>query len=708
MSEQTPPQRSEGPTSEGEERKPSTPAGAASPRWLDPGTLMGLALPALVTALLIESYIAYFRDSYFTGGFLTHYYCRTTGDVVTYFAASVAVDLSLYGSAALILAGLMKGVRRLTPRGLLIMGFVLGLVPVFYGTILFEILAYVKDPAKIFHTGTNAGDWWTSLMAVKDEILTALGKVALHVLIYALVWFAISYLRSKLRRAGEVVRRPLVGRLLVIVLLLVPGVSLVFQPSPLLAEGLERKLSFKLIQGGLNQLSDYDGDSFGLLKAPRDHAPCDYTRYPCAVEVRGDGIDQNGIGGDLAPEPVGALETAAFAREVIDPKLPTSGRKRHVVLIALESVRYDVIGRRHKEQDVMPFLTGLAEQGASAKYAYSHRGYTLPSIYTMLTGRHEPLDVESTIFDDLNTLGYHTAAYSCSDWRYGDVKTLTHMVAANRYFDAQDARDERIYDGDDPTHLLISEKVLNREIGTMLATRPKDDPLFLFINYESTHYAYDSPQLEDIIAPRLAYWEISRENKDRVVEGYLNAAANVDRALGVLFELLKTHGILQDALVIITSDHGESLYDGDFLGHGHRLINEEMHIPFIVLNPGRGVPLEEPLGLVDVRKLIHDHLAADPDPAGRFKTRDDLHVFQHVGTLRDPLEIGWVNTKERLNIDLQQRVFRRMAHDAETPTRWQPLPATLPADAVELVHTWERYQGKYFGDHDAPAETPSN
>ena len=98
----------------------------------------------------------------------------------------------------------------------------------------------------------------------------------------------------------------------------------------------------------------------------------------------------------------------------------------------------------------------------------------------------------------------------------------------------------------------------------------------------------------------------------------------------------------------------------------------------------------------------------DPDPAGRFKTRDDLHVFQHVGTLRDPLEIGWVNTNERLNIDLQQRVFRRLAHDAETPTRWQPLPATLPADAVELVHTWERYQGKYFGDHDAPAETPSN
>ena len=694
MSEHTPP-NVESPS------PPESTAGTRPAKWLDPAALMTIALPALLAALLIEAYIAYFRDSYFTGGFLNNYYCRTAGDVATYFVAALALDLTLYGGCALVLMGLMKLVRRLTPRTILVVGFCLGLIPVFYGTILYEILAYVKDPTRVLHTGTNAGGWWATLMAVKDEILIALAKVGVLAAVYGVLWFGIRFLRTRLRRTKSISARPLLARLGMVLVLLVPGFFFVFQPSPLLAEGLERKLSFKLIQGGLNQLSDYDGDSFGLLKSPRDHAPYDYTRYPCAVEQRGDGIDQNGIGGDLAPTPVGPLEKDAFGRETITPTLPPPTRRRHVVLLALESVRYDVIGRYHGDQEVMPFLNRVAKQGASARYAYSHRGYTLPSIYTMLTGRHEPLAVDSTLFDDLNSLGYHTAAFSCSDWRYGDVKTLTHMVRADTYFDAQDARDERLYDGDDPTHLLISEKTLNRELGTFLDTRPPGDPLFLFLNYESTHYAYDSPELEDIIAPRLSYWEISRENKDRVVEGYLNAAANVDRAIEVLFGLLRDHNILDDALIIITSDHGESLYDGDFLGHGHRLIDEEMHIPFIVLNPGRGVPLEEPLGLVDVRRLIHNHLGKAPDPTAKFITRDEVHVFQHVGTLRDPLEIGWVNTRERLNIDLHRRLFRRVPRGTERPDRWQPLPETMPSDMVQLVHTWERFQGRYFGDHDA-------
>ena len=84
-------------------------------------------------------------------------------------------------------------------------------------------------------------------------------------------------------------------------------------------------------------------------------------------------------------------------------------------------------------------------------------------------------------------------------------------------------------------------------------------------------------------------------------------------------ERLRRLGVLDEhASIVVTADHGESLFDDGFLGHGHMLNDQQTRIPFILSD--RASPIPAVIGLDDMRALIlgaagRDRAAADP--AGR-------------------------------------------------------------------------------------------
>ena len=67
--------------------------------------------------------------------------------------------------------------------------------------------------------------------------------------------------------------------------------------------------------------------------------------------------------------------------------------------------------------------------------------------------------------------------------------------------------------------------------------------------------------------------------------------AFADRELGRLFEALEDQGLYDDALIIITADHGEAFYEHDHWQHSQTLYDELTHIPLIVKWPH-----SEPIG----------------------------------------------------------------------------------------------------------------
>jgi arylsulfatase A-like enzyme len=60
----------------------------------------------------------------------------------------------------------------------------------------------------------------------------------------------------------------------------------------------------------------------------------------------------------------------------------------------------------------------------------------------------------------------------------------------------------------------------------------------------------------------------------------------MDDQLALLFEYLNKNNLLSNTLIIITSDHGESIGEHKLLDHGHALYEEQIRVPLIMIGPG--------------------------------------------------------------------------------------------------------------------------
>src|SRR6185436_8545232 len=100
----------------------------------------------------------------------------------------------------------------------------------------------------------------------------------------------------------------------------------------------------------------------------------------------------------------------------------------------------------------------------------------------------------------------------------------------------------------------------------------------------------------------IARGEIAVGNRERVAQTYWNAIAYNDRLIGALIERLRRLGVLENSILVVTADHGESLFDDGFLGHGHMLNDQQTRIPFILNRAGVAIP--PVIGLADMRTLI--------------------------------------------------------------------------------------------------------
>ena len=75
------------------------------------------------------------------------------------------------------------------------------------------------------------------------------------------------------------------------------------------------------------------------------------------------------------------------------------------------------------------------------------------------------------------------------------------------------------------------------------------------------------------------------EEVKAVVDNYDAAIAYIDGEVGKLLKSLKDRGAYDESLIIVLSDHGESLYERDFWGHGSKVYEETTQVPLIVKFP---------------------------------------------------------------------------------------------------------------------------
>jgi arylsulfatase A-like enzyme len=169
---------------------------------------------------------------------------------------------------------------------------------------------------------------------------------------------------------------------------------------------------------------------------------------------------------------------------------------------------------------------------------------------------------------------------------------------------------------------------VNREFLSWLSEERRPAPFFAFLNYYDAHEPYKPPEPYRSrfgrAGPEPRYWydtyRVTRVNLDRTppeselgaqTGAYEGQIAHVDAELGKLVAELRRRRLLDNTLLIVTSDHGEAFGEHGLLGHFNNMHIQTLRVPLVISFPGRipqGVVVSEPVSLRHIPATVMDLL----------------------------------------------------------------------------------------------------
>jgi arylsulfatase A-like enzyme len=319
---------------------------------------------------------------------------------------------------------------------------------------------------------------------------------------------------------------------------------------------------------------------------------------------------------------------------------PSQAPPPAIVVLSLDTLRADHLSSYGYERPTSPRLDAFAADSVRFGAALAQATGTLPSHLSLLTSLNPPQfrvtrddgrnfaqtstrlrlpDAVTTLAEVLQSAGYETAAITDG----GHLNPRFGFAQGFGRFEVNRERGLR-------TTLVVLRTLLEERARRSAegdgATRP---PLFLFLHTFDIHEPYQAPEPYARAFSRKSFDEVTHVlgfrpvprlldlHKDALtpedvaeVRGlYDNGIVSTDDQVSRLFELLDRHGLYEDAIVVVLSDHGEEFLEHGAFNHGRTVYEELVRVPLLIRLPGgrhAGRVVEEPVALLDVAPTILD------------------------------------------------------------------------------------------------------
>jgi arylsulfatase A-like enzyme len=288
------------------------------------------------------------------------------------------------------------------------------------------------------------------------------------------------------------------------------------------------------------------------------------------------------------------------------------GPPTSLIFVVADTLRADRLSGQGYVRPTSPFLDSLARGGVSFRRVLAPSSWTKPAMASILTASypatHGVLRADDALpaaarlpAEVFRDAGYHTGAVVANHWvtrRFGfDQGFDTYLRFTREHVRARRRRDAAT----DTSGYWVDRDIGDAAIEFLRVNG--HEPFFLYLHYMGVHNYESDP------AP-------AHFGRDLALR-YDNAVAELDRELERLVGALDRLGLRSRTLLVVTSDHGESLAERGYEGHGYSLYAQEVNVPLVISPPFALEPplvVNTPVSSIDLFPTLYEMLGLPPAP----------------------------------------------------------------------------------------------
>ena len=305
----------------------------------------------------------------------------------------------------------------------------------------------------------------------------------------------------------------------------------------------QAKQFFKLTQWAL----DFDRDGYSSFLGGGD---CDDRRAdinPGETEVVGDGVDHNCIGGPLTAQDIDAWrQERSSLHQPPDP----AAKRLSVLYVFIDALRADHLSAYGYQRKTSPNLDKLAANSCLFENAYTPAPNTFEALPKFTQGNYWDAHLKAWP-EIMARSGYNALLFPRR------LATLSRHVKGMKV----------VQNPNGGTFEVSIDSALE-----VLGATQKDQPFCAYLYSTDTHRPYK---------PHTNF-----HYGDSLIDLYDGEISYLDFHLGRVFDWLEKSGRLDDTMIVIMADHGESLGERGIYKHSSQLYNEQTHVPLIIHFPG--------------------------------------------------------------------------------------------------------------------------
>ena len=288
----------------------------------------------------------------------------------------------------------------------------------------------------------------------------------------------------------------------------------------------------------------------------------------------------------------------------------------NIIFIGIDTLRADRLGCYNAEVSWTPSMDRLAGEGVRFEDAIAQASWTKPSFATIFTSlypsSHQAIRKPDILPDEVVTLaevlgeagyltagfvnnvnitsifnfdqGFHTYAFLEPDFFFGADEAAAQLSLYNM---ARLVRERFLSHKTEVRHYYRDAETVNEHAIPWIEAH-QEERFFLFVHYMDPHDPYFHHPYDGV-----GYARVHRPRPPAALAAeyagtYDAEVAYMDAWIGALLDRLRSLGLYRDALIVLSSDHGEEFFEHGGWWHGTTLYDEQVRVPLIIKLPGDG------------------------------------------------------------------------------------------------------------------------